>query len=323
MEHLDAGPAHQAPLPPGPESHAQRAQRTMAAAMPATLRAVEVDWGEIDTPTPLHGGSSTECHVLSHAIAVQTSQQQQCSTPGSRSCSLRSLAVQLAQDWMRNSSVQQQANKCRHSGPEATGSSPSAPSNKEQRAHALAKVNRCRAPLIPQPVAQLLPAETVCRLLDNESQFRVVIEFEWLVATTTATDCGAGHTGEESAGSAATTEDEEDGGQSGACSSRSNGERQHSKVKKHTKAKAKQKNSGKKMAPQKSTPVQQNCWFAAEVCSSRSMQLLQRTIGNAFWVLQNRIHINRLHVVMIPASNWAVLYKSQGKVHDSVQQGCC
>lgn len=51
------------------------------------------------------------------------------------------------------------------------------------------------APVVPLPTMQPLPAATVCRLLDNTAQFQVVIEFENLIPEdSTAAACLAGRT---------------------------------------------------------------------------------------------------------------------------------
>lgn len=175
--------------PPQKDCHLQLVQTTMAAAMPAKLKKVEVTWGQTDTADAhslgdLHNG----CNSQGRTNAVETPNQLVQENIGSAGDGhpLHVMAAQLAKAWRTTAEAGGSAGAGEWPGLGGYGGSAQQRTNATQTSASTVPVEKPKirakqstsAPIISQPMMQPLPAATVCHLLDNEAQFRVVVEFE-------------------------------------------------------------------------------------------------------------------------------------------------
>lgn len=192
---------------PQEECVAQFVQARMAAAMPATLRKVPVTWLHTDSAgaAPSASGAlhNSGLTTEAHATSAQNQVQGQDLGDTGNAHPLHVMAIQLAKargtaaEAGRRSGHNEVLSQ-RGSGGAALGQTQTAEASTSagvESNHVVHGLVNSSAPIISQPVVQPLPASTVCHLLDNAAQFRVVIEFENLapceetIVCTAATSC--------------------------------------------------------------------------------------------------------------------------------------
>ena len=173
---------------PTEASHLRQLHMKMAAALPESLQAVQVTWRGSRPAGAAHAcGGIWEGRTSQGCTDSARNQLVHGNTGSSGDAHpLRAKAVRLAAAWRAAAEAEGGGGGCGQRQP-VEGVDPTlnvvqaaAPSVAEEPA--LRGMMSRSAKIAPQPILRLLPADTICRLLGNDAQFRVVVEFENLTS---------------------------------------------------------------------------------------------------------------------------------------------